>query len=70
MNNSIKDGAIKSSTRTTQTGSTKPRQPYEQIFTEGVEPIYRQWIRINRGGTLRQFRIYLSAYRAAQKERT
>ena len=69
MNNFIKDGAIKSILPSTQTGSTKPRQPYEQIFTEGVDQIYRQWLRINQGGTLRQFRIYLSAYRAAQKER-
>ena len=69
MNNFIKDGAIRSSTGDRQTGSTKPRQAYTQIFTEGVEPIYRQWVKGNRDGTLRQFRIYLTAYRAAQKER-
>ena len=33
---------------------------YRQIFTTPArEKIYRAWIKINKGGTLRQFRVYL-----------
>lgn len=35
---------------------------YTQIFTTPErEKIYKAWIRINKGGTLRQFRKYLIA---------
>lgn len=33
---------------------------YKRIFTSStVELIYRDWYKVNRGGTLRQFRKYL-----------
>ncbi len=42
---------------------------YKQIFTTPArEEIYRDWYRINQGGTLRQFRVYLVAYEMTLKK--